>query len=169
MQGKVQSQAPFCHQDWICLVSRSGSASGSCAAGFGVCCVSTSSTCGASVSTNITYIRNRLVHSLRYLVLLPYRQSERQSVVYPKAPGTVGCKGFLELCLHGILKIAGLFSIMNLHLCKSWTWSEWTSLMRNPGYPSSYTPTATGTCSVTVRKTSDNICQLREGPNYRKS
>ena len=73
--------------------SRSGTASGTCASGFGVCCVSSTSTCGSSISTNITYIRN-------------------------------------------------------------------------PGYPSSVTPTATGTCSVTVRKTSDNICQLREGLNY---
>merc|ERR1712183_113470 len=68
--------------------SRSGSASGTCAAGFGVCCVSSTSTCGASVSTNITYIRN-------------------------------------------------------------------------PGYPSSVTPTSTGTCSFTISKVSDNICQLR--------
>merc|ERR1711936_102424 len=68
--------------------SRSGTASGSCAAGFGVCCVVSTSTCGASVSTNITYIRN-------------------------------------------------------------------------PGYPSSYTPTSAGTCSFTINKASDDICQLR--------
>merc|ERR1711997_1069711 len=68
--------------------SRSGTASGSCAAGFGVCCVVSTSTCGASVSTNITYIRN-------------------------------------------------------------------------PGYPSSVTPTSTGSCTTTIRKVSDNICQLR--------
>jgi len=68
--------------------SRSGTGSGSCAAGFGVCCVVSTSTCGASVSTNITYIRN-------------------------------------------------------------------------PGYPSSYTPTSAGTCSFTIDKASDDICQLR--------
>merc|ERR1711997_400253 len=68
--------------------SRSGAASGTCAAGFGVCCVISTSTCGASVSTNNTYIRN-------------------------------------------------------------------------PGYPSSYTPTWAGTCTTTIRKVSDNICQLR--------
>merc|ERR1712183_638813 len=76
-----------------CLTSsectgRSGTASGSCAAGFGVCCVVSSSTCGASLSSNITYIRN-------------------------------------------------------------------------PGYPSSYTPTTSETCSFTINKCSDNICQLR--------
>ena len=69
--------------------SRSGSASGSCAAGFGVCCVITSSTCGSTVSNNVTYIRN-------------------------------------------------------------------------PGYPSSVTPTSTGTCTTTIRKVSDDICQLRK-------
>merc|ERR1712241_803702 len=68
--------------------SRSGTASGSCAAGFGVCCVVSTSTCGASLSSNITYIRN-------------------------------------------------------------------------PGYPSSYTPTSAGTCSFTINKAADDICQLR--------
>merc|ERR1712183_924621 len=33
--------------------------------------------------------------------------------------------------------------------------------IRNPGYPSSITPTATGTCSFTIDKVSDDICQLR--------
>ena len=70
--------------------SRGGSADGNCAAGFGVCCVISTSTCGSSVSTNTTYIRN-------------------------------------------------------------------------PGYPSSYTPTNAGTCTFTIRKVSDDICQLREG------
>jgi len=68
--------------------SRSGSSDGSCAAGFGVCCVISTSTCGATVSSNNTYIRN-------------------------------------------------------------------------PGYPSSYTPTSTGSCTVTVKKMSADICQLR--------
>ena len=68
--------------------SRSGTASGSCAAGFGVCCVISTSTCGATVSTNNTYIRN-------------------------------------------------------------------------PGYPSSYTPTSTGTCTTKISKVSSDICQLR--------
>ena len=67
-----------------------GSGAGSCAAGFGVCCVVSTSSCSASVSTNITYIRN-------------------------------------------------------------------------PGYPSSITPTTTGSCSFTINKVSDDICQLREG------
>merc|ERR1711990_1402247 len=65
-----------------------GSAAGNCAAGFGVCCVVSTSTCGSSVSTNNTYIRN-------------------------------------------------------------------------PGYPSSYTPTSSGTCSFTINKSSNDICQLR--------
>ena len=73
--------------------SRSGTSSGTCAAGFGVCCVITTSTCGATVSTNITYIRN-------------------------------------------------------------------------PGYPSSITPTSTGSCTTTIRKVSDNICQLRKAYIY---
>merc|ERR1711997_1273692 len=65
-----------------------GSADGNCAAGFGVCCVVATSTCGTLISTNITYIRNS-------------------------------------------------------------------------GYPSSITPTSTGTCSFTVKKASDDVCQLR--------
>ena len=70
--------------------AKGGSADGNCAAGFGVCCVIYSTTCGTSISTNTTYIRN-------------------------------------------------------------------------PGYPSSYTPTSSGTCTFTINKCSDNICQLREG------
>ena len=68
--------------------TRSGTADGSCAAGFGVCCVITSSTCGTTLSANITYIRN-------------------------------------------------------------------------PGYPSALTPTTTGSCSFTIDKVSEDICQLR--------
>jgi len=38
--------------------AKGGSADGNCAAGFGVCCVIYSSTCGTSITTNTTYIRN---------------------------------------------------------------------------------------------------------------
>jgi len=68
--------------------SRSGSASGTCAAGFGVCCYMAVSTCGSTVNYNNTYIQN-------------------------------------------------------------------------PGYPSTYTPTATGTCLYTINKASSDVCQLR--------
>merc|ERR1712107_124382 len=65
-----------------------GSADGNCAAGFGVCCVIFTTSCGTSISTNTTYIRN-------------------------------------------------------------------------PNYPSSYTPTSTGTCQFTINKASDDVCQPR--------
>merc|ERR1711884_519905 len=68
--------------------SKGGSSDGNCAAGFGVCCVITTSTCSTSISTNTTYIRN-------------------------------------------------------------------------PNYPSSYTPTSAGTCTYTIKKVQDDICQLR--------
>merc|ERR1719369_2069203 len=67
---------------------KGGSADGNCAAGFGVCCLVTTSTCGSTVSTNTSYIRN-------------------------------------------------------------------------PNYPSSYTPTSAGTCTFKISKVSDEICQLR--------
>jgi hypothetical protein len=38
--------------------AQSGSASGSCASGFGVCCLFATSTCSDTISTNSTYIRN---------------------------------------------------------------------------------------------------------------
>merc|ERR1712117_393896 len=38
--------------------AKGGSADGNCAAGVGVCCVIYTSTCGTSISTNTTYIRN---------------------------------------------------------------------------------------------------------------
>jgi len=68
--------------------SKGGSADGNCAAGFGVCCVITTSTCSSTITTNTTYIRN-------------------------------------------------------------------------PNYPSSYTPSSTGSCTFTVNKVSDDVCQLR--------
>merc|ERR1719445_2284648 len=67
--------------------TKGGSADGNCAAGFGVCCVITTSTCGSTISTNTTYIRN-------------------------------------------------------------------------PNYPSSYTATSAGTCAFTIKKVSDDVCQL---------
>ena len=33
--------------------------------------------------------------------------------------------------------------------------------IRNPGYPSSYTPSSTGSCQYTISKASDDVCQLR--------
>merc|ERR1712106_1077232 len=65
-----------------------GSADGNCAAGFGVCCLITTNTCGSTISTNTTYIRNS-------------------------------------------------------------------------GYPSTYTPSSTGSCSFTINKCAADICQLR--------
>merc|ERR1719435_490885 len=65
-----------------------GTADGNCASGFGVCCLITTSTCGSTVTTNTSYIRN-------------------------------------------------------------------------PNYPSSYTPTSTGSCEIKVSKCSDDVCQLR--------
>merc|ERR1711997_344268 len=64
------------------------SSDGNCAAGFGVCCVITTSTCSSSISTNTTYIRN-------------------------------------------------------------------------PNYPSTYTASSASTCSYTVNKVSEDVCQLR--------
>jgi len=66
--------------------SKGGSASGNCAAGFGVCCVFSTSTCGATLSQNCSYFTN-------------------------------------------------------------------------PGFPSTYS--TTGSCSFTVAKSQDDICQLR--------
>jgi len=68
--------------------TKGGSSDGNCAAGFGVCCVITTSTCSSSISTNTTYIRN-------------------------------------------------------------------------PNYPSTYTASSASTCSYTVNKVSDDVCQLR--------
>merc|ERR1712130_493470 len=68
--------------------AKGGSSDGNCAAGFGVCCVVTTSTCSSSIKTNTTYIRN-------------------------------------------------------------------------PNYPSSYTPSSTGSCAFTISKISDDVCQLR--------
>merc|ERR1719232_1454721 len=36
-----------------------------------------------------------------------------------------------------------------------------TTYIRNPSYPSSYTPSSAGTCAYTVNKVSDDVCQLR--------
>merc|ERR1711892_614072 len=65
-----------------------GSADGNCAAGFGVCCLITTNSCGSTISTNTSYIRN-------------------------------------------------------------------------PNYPSSYTPSSTGSCNFAINKSAADICQLR--------
>ena len=36
-----------------------------------------------------------------------------------------------------------------------------TTYIRNPSYPSSYTPSSTGSCTHTIDKVSDDVCQLR--------
>lgn len=41
------------------------------------------------------------------------------------------------------------------------TLSANTSYIRNPGYPASYTPTSVGTCTYTINKANDDVCQLR--------
>jgi len=46
-----------CYTTSECM-SNGGTASGSCASGFGVCCVITQSTCGSTISKNVTYIQN---------------------------------------------------------------------------------------------------------------
>jgi len=69
-------------------IDKGGSADGNCAAGFGVCCLITVNTCGSTVTTNTSYIRN-------------------------------------------------------------------------PNFPSSFTPSSTGTCEIKVSKCSEDICQLR--------
>merc|ERR1712001_518214 len=76
-----------CYTSTECT-AKGGSADGNCAAGFGVCCVIYTTTCGTSISTNTTYIRN-------------------------------------------------------------------------PGYPSSYTPSSAGSCTFSISKVSDDVCQLR--------
>ena len=49
---------PFNYFDFpIECSERSGAASGTCAAGFGVCCVFLTSSCGSTVKENCTYIR----------------------------------------------------------------------------------------------------------------
>merc|ERR1719250_267170 len=39
--------------------------------------------------------------------------------------------------------------------------SSTTSYIRNPNYPSSYTPSSTGSCTFTINKSTSDICQLR--------
>lgn len=51
------------YRNGTCLTSaecsqKGGSSGGDCAGGFGVCCVFMTSTCGATVSQNCSYIKN---------------------------------------------------------------------------------------------------------------
>merc|ERR1712117_396834 len=54
-----------------------------------------------------------------------------------------------------------LFSIVQFpnEVCTSS--SSTTTYVRNPNYPSSYTPSTTGSCAYTINKVQDDICQLR--------
>jgi len=54
----------------------------------------------------------------------------------------------------------GVCCIIHTSTCAT-TISTNTTYIRNPGYPSSYTPSATGSCKYTINKVQDDICQLR--------
>ena len=54
----------------------------------------------------------------------------------------------------------GVCCLITTNACGS-TISANTSYIRNPNYPSSYTPTSTGNCQFTINKSSSDICQLR--------
>lgn len=44
--------------------------------------------------------------------------------------------------------------------CSS-TISQNNTYIKNPGFPSTYTPSASGSCTFTINKVSDDVCQLR--------
>ena len=50
--------------------------------------------------------------------------------------------------------------VVTTSTCSS-TISTNTTYIRNPGYPSTYTASSAGTCTYTINKISDDICQLR--------
>merc|ERR1711936_464429 len=54
----------------------------------------------------------------------------------------------------------GVCCIIYTSTCSA-TVSTNTTYIRNPGYPSTYTPSSTGTCVFTVSKVSSEVCQLR--------
>jgi len=54
----------------------------------------------------------------------------------------------------------GVCCIIYTSTCSA-TVSTNTSYIRNPGYPSTYTPSSTGTCVFTISKVSSEVCQLR--------
>ena len=57
----------------------------------------------------------------------------------------------LKKCIAGIVTTSTCGSTLSTN----------TTYIRNPGYPSSYTPSSAGTCTYTFSKVSDDICQLR--------
>ena len=66
---------PFNFFDFLIECSeRGGAASGTCAAGFGVCCVFLTSSCGSTVKENCTYIRylrfNNVISVVEFKIIL---------------------------------------------------------------------------------------------------
>ncbi|XP_059096032.1 uncharacterized protein LOC131890653 [Tigriopus californicus] len=57
VQASDTSKRGICMTTQQCT-DRSGAASGNCAAGFGVCCGFTASTCGSTIKENCTYVSN---------------------------------------------------------------------------------------------------------------
>ena len=53
-----------------------------------------------------------------------------------------------------------MLGVIATSTCSS-TISTNTTYIRNPNYPSSYTPSSTGSCVYTINKVSDDVCQLR--------
>jgi len=54
----------------------------------------------------------------------------------------------------------GVCCVVDVSTCSS-TIDKNNTYIQNPGFPSSYTPSSTGTCVYTIKKCSDDICQLR--------
>merc|ERR1719445_738416 len=66
------------------------------------------------------------------------------------------CYTATECCAAGF----GVCCLITTNSCGS-TISTNTSYIRNPNYPSSYTPSSTGSCTFTINKSPSDICQLR--------
>merc|ERR1719445_1536460 len=85
-------------------------------------------------------------------------------VQFPNA----GCTGSSSSTTYGTCYTAtecsaagfGVCCLITTNSCGS-TISTNTSYIRNPNYPSSYTPSSTGSCTFTINKSTSDICQLR--------
>ena len=123
----------------------------------GVCCIISTSTCSATVSTNTTYIRNPGWFKIPSINILWHHQEcdNILMIIITCLPTTPASE------IQGDLRFRQ-YPIINSVTIFRWSLPH-TAVLKGGAdfrYPSTYTPSSTGTCVFTISKVSSEVCQV---------
>ena len=113
-------------------------------------------------STNVTESRSGKTFSLFSIVQFPNQQctasssSSTYGTCYTSSECTTKGGSADGNCAAGF----GVCCVIHTSSCSA-VISTNTTYIRNPNYPSTYTPSSAGTCTYTINKVSADVCQLR--------